>query len=72
MQGGKVLHAVLQVTHVAEEVFGELGRGLDGSGSGEGWAAETALPEISVADVNLRLGMPCNEAWYHDEEEASS
>jgi len=38
VEGGEVSHAVLQVAHVAEEVFGRFGGRADGGGWSEGGA----------------------------------
>lgn len=32
MEGAEIVHAVLEVSHVAEEVFGHFGGGFDGAG----------------------------------------
>jgi len=59
VQGGEVVHAVLQVAHVAEEVLAHLRGGTDGAGWGEGWA---------VDGVGVRRQGFCGWGWVADEE----
>lgn len=66
--GGKVVHGVLKVTEIAEEVLGEFGDGLDFGWNGRGRAAggvwvcwETRRGRRMAGDVG----------WDHYEEEDS-
>lgn len=66
MDGTEVIHAVLQVPHVAEEILGHFGSGFDNAGRREWWAVHGV--SRCLGDRRRRRGMTDEECWDHDEE----
>ena len=69
MQPGEVLHAVLKIAHVAEEVLGQLLHGLDGWGGGEGGAGGCVLEVWVVGDGRGGCGVAGDEGGDEEGEE---
>lgn len=68
MEGAEVVHAVLEIAHVAEEVFGHFRGGLDSAGGSYGRAIEG----IGTVGYGGRwCWVPDEVGGDHDEEEGS-
>lgn len=64
----EVVHTVLQVTHVSEEVFGHFSSGSDSAGRSE-WRAVEGVCTVEYGGWRSRMTEEIG--WDHDEEENS-
>lgn len=65
MASTEVVHAVLQITHITEEVFAHLSSGTNGSRRGE---RRTTADGRRIKWSCRRWGVAYKEGGYHDEE----
>lgn len=67
MHRAEIIHAVLEIAHIAEEVFGHFGGGFDGSGWGQ-WGPVERVGAVSYG--GRRCGMSDEVGGDHDEEKS--